>query len=442
MPTRAAIWVWVRLPKNRRMMICCSRGVNASNAGPSEARNSASARSGSSAPNRSPNSVPSIPAPTRVCNDTALYARAPSNPSMISSSLRCRYPARSAIVGDRPNRCANVAVASLISSFNSCNRRGTRMSHVRSRKCRLISPTIVGTAYAAKSLPYSGSNRSIALINPTVAICTRSSNGSPRPWNRCAKCRANGNHASIARPRSRSHSAPSAGTAANRRSNPTAASSTPDEARPPPGRGTRRTPPSLITVAVMVLLPHPSRVEDPPTTPTAPGHHRTPPGITTGTRHKAVNTPGHHYRRSGRCQQALAADHLDRERLVPDVVEEHHHAVLLVAQHQPLAPRGMADRAVHRERPVDRRPTGLPGRAPVAVPARPVQVLAEAGEQGLAPAAAGLRDVAHHLDPRTLQPLVALGFGQREGGRAGRLRRVPRRRPLSTVDGLGGADPF
>src|SRR2546423_1927595 len=49
-------------------------------------------------------------------------------------------------VGERPSRCDRVLVASLMSSLSSWSRRGTRMSQVRSRKCRLISPTMVGTA--------------------------------------------------------------------------------------------------------------------------------------------------------------------------------------------------------------------------------------------------------------------------------------------------------
>src|SRR5256714_3551833 len=42
----------------------------------------------------------------------------------------------------------------------------------------------------------------MALISPTVAIWTRSSRGSPRPWKRWARCLASGSEASMARPRS------------------------------------------------------------------------------------------------------------------------------------------------------------------------------------------------------------------------------------------------
>ena len=45
----------------------------------------------------------------------------------------------------------------------------------RSRKCRSTSPVIVGTAKDRKSTPRSGSNRSTARINPSVATCSRSS---------------------------------------------------------------------------------------------------------------------------------------------------------------------------------------------------------------------------------------------------------------------------
>ena len=48
-------------------------------------------------------------------------------------------------------RCADV-----IDSRSSCSRRGTRIAQPRSRKCRLISPTIVGVAYVENSTPALG----------------------------------------------------------------------------------------------------------------------------------------------------------------------------------------------------------------------------------------------------------------------------------------------
>ena len=74
----------------------------------------------------------------------------------------------------------------------SLSRRGTRIDQPRSRKCRRTSPLIVGTAKEKKSVPRSGENRSIALISPTVATCTRSSSGSPRLAKRRAMCWATG----------------------------------------------------------------------------------------------------------------------------------------------------------------------------------------------------------------------------------------------------------
>jgi hypothetical protein len=84
-------------------------------------------------------------------------------------------------IGERPRVWVSELLAAVIARRSSCRRRGTRMAQVRSRKCRLISPMTVGIAYPAKSVPNSGSNLSTALIRPTVAVCSRSSAGSPRP---------------------------------------------------------------------------------------------------------------------------------------------------------------------------------------------------------------------------------------------------------------------
>ena len=51
-----------------------------------------------------------------------------------------------ATVGERPLRCDSSAVALASDNFNSCSRRGTRIAQPLSRKCRLISPTMVGVA--------------------------------------------------------------------------------------------------------------------------------------------------------------------------------------------------------------------------------------------------------------------------------------------------------
>ena len=52
----------------------------------------------------------------------------------------------SATVGERPRVWVSELLASVIASRSSCSRRGTRTSQVRSRKCRLISPMMVGMA--------------------------------------------------------------------------------------------------------------------------------------------------------------------------------------------------------------------------------------------------------------------------------------------------------
>ncbi|GAB3950565.1 hypothetical protein GCM10027614_51190 [Micromonospora vulcania] len=52
-------------------------------------------------------------------------------------------------VGDgrgAPRVCSRELLASEMARRSSCSRRGTRMSQVRSRKCRLSSPTMVGIA--------------------------------------------------------------------------------------------------------------------------------------------------------------------------------------------------------------------------------------------------------------------------------------------------------
>jgi len=47
--------------------------------------------------------------------------------------------------------------------------RGTFADHVRSRKCRLISPSMVGTAKLVKFTPRSGSKRSTAFKRAKLA---------------------------------------------------------------------------------------------------------------------------------------------------------------------------------------------------------------------------------------------------------------------------------
>src|SRR4051794_17806268 len=95
-------------------------------------------------------------------------------------------------VGERPSFDGSSPSASPTSSTSSCVARGTCTDHPLSRKWRLISPSIVGTAYRVKPLPRSGSYRSTALMRPTHATCTRSSSVSPAWRYRAASCRASG----------------------------------------------------------------------------------------------------------------------------------------------------------------------------------------------------------------------------------------------------------
>ena len=115
-----------------------------------------------------------------------------------------RCSASSDGVGARPFFCASSPTAAFSDRCSSCSRRGTRTDQPWSRKCRLISPVIVGTAKERNSTPRVGSNRSMAAISPSVPTCSRSSNGSPRLLNRRAKCRTRGRCSSTRISRSRS----------------------------------------------------------------------------------------------------------------------------------------------------------------------------------------------------------------------------------------------
>src|SRR4051794_10353193 len=89
-------------------------------------------------------------------------------------------------------------------------------------------------------------------------------------------------------------------------------------------------------------------------------------------------------------QQPLLLDHRYRQRLVPEVVEEHRHLVALVAQDRSDAPLRMGDPAVHRVRAAGRHVVRRARQAIVTVPARLFQMLAEVRQQRLSPAARGL----------------------------------------------------
>ena len=100
------------------------------------------------------------------------------------------------------SRCERSLIALPSRRCSSCGRRGTRIDHVRSRKCRFSSPSTVAVANVENSRPRSGSKRSTALSMPRYATCRRSSNGSPRFANRRARCDASDRCASISSLRS------------------------------------------------------------------------------------------------------------------------------------------------------------------------------------------------------------------------------------------------
>jgi hypothetical protein len=88
----------------------------------------------------------------------------------------------------------------------------------------------------------------------------------------------------------------------------------------------------------------------------------------------------------GRAQQIALGDELHGESLVADRVEEHHHAVTVVALDHALAPVGVGDARAHRERLA-----ALFGKAPallavVAVAAGAVVGLADVGKDEGPPA--------------------------------------------------------
>ena len=88
------------------------------------------------------------------------------------------FPATSAADGERPIlRESSLTVASTCMT-RSCIPRGTCTAHPLSRKYRLSSPSMVGTAYEENAVSRAGSKRSIALMSPSVATWMRSSSGS------------------------------------------------------------------------------------------------------------------------------------------------------------------------------------------------------------------------------------------------------------------------
>src|SRR5580692_4880320 len=187
MPSSAAICDWVMFPKNRSSRIFFSRGGSRSSRGFRDSRYSTPSRASSIMPSESATAGASSSPESGASRETVEYAFADSSPSRTSSSDICRCAASSLTVGARPSRCARSPIALVSESFSSCSRRGTRTAQPLSRKCRLISPTMVGVAYVENSTPRSRSNRSMDLMSPIVATWVRSSSHSPRLRNRRAR---------------------------------------------------------------------------------------------------------------------------------------------------------------------------------------------------------------------------------------------------------------
>src|SRR5580704_5426257 len=121
--------------------------------------------------------------------------------SSTSSVVASRRSAISGIVGDRPSWWVSSETTVPRRRCSSCRRRGTRTAQLLSRKCRLSSPAMVGTANVLNSSPRSGSKRSTALIRASDATWIRSSSGSPRLSNRRARYSASPRWVSTSRSR-------------------------------------------------------------------------------------------------------------------------------------------------------------------------------------------------------------------------------------------------
>ena len=74
------------------------------------------------------------------------YAFIESSASIASSSSTPAACASSAMVGERPSSVVSWSRTRRERRLSSLSRRGTCIAHALSRKCRRISPTIVGTA--------------------------------------------------------------------------------------------------------------------------------------------------------------------------------------------------------------------------------------------------------------------------------------------------------
>src|SRR5437762_225073 len=113
--------------------------------------------------------------------------------------------------------------------------------------------------------------------------------------------------------------------------------------------------------------------------------------------------------RSDATKQPALDDERHQQIVIPMLVEEDGHLVAVVALHRALAPAVARDTLADRERLV-RRLSGGGSAVVVAVPAWAGIVLAEVREQERAAAARVLGVAAHHLEPRALDLVLALGL--------------------------------
>ena len=114
--------------------------------------------------------------------DRAVGARPPRAPR---APARRVVPVRLAIsagVAARPSSRASSSPTGSSSTASSCRSRGTRTDQPLSRKWRLSSPRMVGTAKLENAVSRLGSKRSIAFSSPRLATWMRSSSGSPPRW--------------------------------------------------------------------------------------------------------------------------------------------------------------------------------------------------------------------------------------------------------------------
>src|SRR5687768_14213589 len=129
-----------------------------------------------------------------------------------------------------------------------------------------------------------------------------------------------------------------------------------------------------------------------------------------GRRRPTPTTGGRRREYSRALEQPALAKHVERQRLVADLVEQHDDGLVVGALDHALAPLLVSDPYADLERPVAARRLAAAGLAVVALAARRGERLAEVREHELAPAAVGLGVAAHHVHARAVEhaPLLRL----------------------------------